>query len=312
MRRDALYFPGLVPTKFSSVEDFLRTSDYARRRIEVADEVLGYSLLDSYAKAEVYDWEVYESGFMALTLALADWALDHVEINPVLCGGQSFGAINAAVFSGSLSYVDGLELVRSSAKVEIEYFEAQPEPLGCLFFYRLNSRQVDELVDAFRSDGHDVEVSIYLDDTVHAVSGTLADLELLEKRVREAGGYPFYTMNRSEHCGSVRPLRDRLETEVYDRVTWRSPKWPMLSDVTGELLSDPEEIKQDLLDGWVTPVHWSTVVEGMRTARAEHAHIIGPRNMFARITNNALPTDVITPKKVADHEAAATANRVPR
>lgn len=308
MRRDALYFPGLVPTKFSSVEDFLRTDDYAHARIEVADDVLGYSLLDAYAEAEVYDWEVYESGFMALTLALADWAVEHVELNPVLCGGQSFGAIIAAVFTGALPYEDGLRLVRSSTKVEVEYFDGQPEPLGCLFFYRLDSARVDELVAEFRADGRDVEVSIYLDNAVHAVSGTLADLQLFEERVRESGGYPFYTMNRSEHCSGVRPLRDRLETEVYDAFSWSTPKWPMLSDVSGRLLTDPEAIKQDLLDGWVTPVRWSTVVDGMRAAGAEHAHIIGPRNMFARITNNALPTDVITPKKVTDH----LANRVAR
>ncbi|WP_406692040.1 hypothetical protein REH65_08660 [Saccharopolyspora sp. ID03-671] len=308
MRRDALYFPGLVPTKFSAIEDFLRTSDHARARIEVADDVLGYSLLDAYAEAEVYDWEVYESGFLVLTLALADWALDHVELDPVLCGGQSFGAIIAAVFSGALSYEDGLRLVRASAAVELDYFAAVPEPLGCLFFYRLDSRTVDALVADFPGE---LEVSIYLDDSVHAVSGTLADLRLFEDRVRESGGYPFYTMNRSEHCSTVRPLRDRLETEVYDRVSWNSPKWPMLSDVSGRLLTDPAEIEKDLLDGWVTPVRWSTVVEGMRAARAEHAHIIGPRNMFARITNNALPTDVITPKKVADHPSA-TAKRVHR
>ncbi|MEY8040579.1 hypothetical protein [Saccharopolyspora cebuensis] len=304
MRRDALYFPGLVPTKFSAVEGFLRTNDYARSRISVADEFLGYSLVDSYATAEVYDWEVYESGFMVLTLALADWALDHVEIDPVLCGGQSFGAIIAAVFSGVLSYEDGLALVRGSAAVEVDYFDGLAEPLGCLFFYRLNSRQVDELVAEFREVGRDVEVSIYLDDSVHAVSGPLADLDPLAERIRESGGHPFYTMNRSEHCASVRPLRDRLETEVYDQVRWRVPRWPMLSDVSGRLLSDPEEIKRDLLDGWVTPVHWSTVVDGMRTARADHAHIVGPRNMFSRITNNALPTDVITPKTVADRERA--------
>ncbi|GAA4621137.1 ACP S-malonyltransferase [Saccharopolyspora hordei] len=300
MRRDALYFPGLVPTKFSTIETFLRTDDHARRRLAEADEFLGYSLMDAYAEADVYDWEVYESGFMVVTLALADWALENVELNPVLCGGQSFGAIIAAVFSGALSYQDGLALVRNSVLVEVDYFDHQPEPLGCLFFYRMTSQQVDDLVAEFRAAGRDVEVSIYLDDSVHAVSGTLADLELLEARVREAGGFPFYTMNRSEHCPSVRPLRDRLETEVYDRVSWHRPKWPMLSDVSGKLLTDPEEIEQDLLDGWVTPVHWSTVVGGMRDAGTEQVHIIGPRNMFSRITNNALPTEVITPKKVVD------------
>ncbi len=64
----------------------------------------------------------------------------------------------------------------------------------------------------------------------------------------------------------------------------------------GRLLTDAEEIKQDLLDGWTTPVHWATILRGLRTAEVDEVWIPGPRNMFARITNNSFPTKVITPK----------------
>ena len=75
----------------------------------------------------------------------------------------------------------------------------------------------------------------------------------------------------------------------------------MLSDVTGELLTDPAAVMKDLLDGWISPVRWSTVVEGIRASRAERAYIIGPRNMFARLTGNSVPTAVVTPKAVMEY-----------
>ncbi|MCR3719511.1 MULTISPECIES: hypothetical protein [Prauserella salsuginis group] len=296
---DAMYFPGLVPTKFSAVETFLRENEFAQKRIRVADEVVGYPVLEAYEKADVYDWEVFEVGFMALTLALADWTTANLGLRPVVSGGQSFGALAAAVHTGSLSYEDVLTLVQRSTKVEVDYFESQPEPLGCFFFYRMDSAAVDDLVAEFRAAGRDVEVSIYLDNTVHAVSGPIADLEVLRERVREEGGFPFYLMNRSEHCSSVGPLRARLEEEVYRHYAWQAPTVPMLSDVTGELLTDGHAVMTDLLDGWVTPVRWSTVVDGMRSSGARRVVIVGPRNMFARITNNVMPTAVVTPK-VAD------------
>ena len=298
---DAIYFPGLVPTTFPAIADFLTENEFAKRRLALADEVLGYSLIDAYEKAEVYDWEVFEAGFMALSLALADWATEHLDLRPVVYGGQSFGAIVGTVYAGVLDYADALRLVRESTRVELDYFGGLAEPVGCFFFYRLDSETVDKLVAQCLAEGHRVEGSIYLDNSVHGVSGTMTGLERLRELVADAGGYAFYLMNRAEHCSMVMELRQRLETEVYGRFSWRRSELPMLSDVTGELLTDPAAVMKDLLDGWISPVRWSTVVEGIRASRAERAYIIGPRNMFARLTGNSVPTAVVTPKAVMEY-----------
>jgi [acyl-carrier-protein] S-malonyltransferase len=295
-----IYFPGLVPTTFPAVADFLTGSEYARARLAVADEVLGYSLIEAYEKAEVYDWEVFEAGFMALSLALADWATDHLDLDPVVYGGQSFGAIVGAVYAGVLDYAEALRLVRESTRVELDYFGSLAEPVGCFFFYRLASHEVDRLVARCLSEGHRVEGSIYLDNSVHAVSGTMTGLQRLRELVLAEGGHAFYLMNRAEHCSMVSGLRDRLEEEVYGRLSWRRSWLPMVSDVTGKLLTDPQEVRGDLLDGWVTPVYWSTVADGIRASGAVRAFVIGPRTMFSRLTSDVVPTAVITPKAVQE------------
>jgi [acyl-carrier-protein] S-malonyltransferase len=299
----ALFFPGLIPTRYDTVSEFVSSNEHARRRFAEADEVLGYSLIDSYRDAAIYDWEVYEAGFMALTLALAEWAEENLGARPAVCGGQSFGAFMAVVRAGALTYRDGLELIRRSVAVEREYFDSLQEPLGCHFFYRLPYRTVERLLKEFEAAGEWLELSVVLDDGVHAVSGPLDTLSRFEQRVREEGGFPFYTMNRAEHCSAVAGLRQRLHGEVYGTVEWRPAAIPVVSDVDGRLLTDPEELKQDLLDGWTTPVHWQTVVRGLKSAGVEEVWIPGPRNMFARITNNSFATKVISPKLVAASSA---------
>lgn len=296
MHTAALFFPGLVPTSHNAVSAFAEGSAHARRRLAVADEVLGYSVLSRYRDASIYDWEVFEAGYMAISLALADWAVEHHGVQPRVCGGQSFGAFMAAVFAGALSYRDALLLLQRSVQVEVSYFDTLPEKLGCHFFYRLSHAQVDELVREFRAAGHPIELSVVLDEQVHAVSGPSAVLADFESRVREAGGYPFYTMNRAEHCSMVGGLRDRLRDEVYPTVTWRTPEVPLLSDVTGEQLTDPVAICNDLLDGWTHPVHWNTVTDGLRAAGVDHVYVVGPRTMFARITSGIFDTTLVTTK----------------
>lgn len=291
-----MFFPGLVPSGYDAIRDFVTGDPHARRRFAAADEVLGYRLQDAYREASIYEWEVYEAGYMALTLALADWAEEKYGAAPSLCGGQSFGSFMAAVRSGALAYQEALELVRRSVVVETDYFDSLERPLGCHFFYRLAHEQVDALLAEVRARGEWAELSVILDERVHAVSAELTTLAWFEQRVREEGGFPFYTMNRAEHCSAVGGLRRRLHDEVYGGIEWRDATIPFLSDVDGRLLTDAEEIKQDLLDGWTTPVHWETVLRGMHAGGVREVWIPGPRNMFARITGNAFPTKVITPK----------------
>lgn len=302
---DVVYFPGLVPTTFATIETYLRTDIYARARLREADEVLGYSLVDAYRDAEVYDWEVYEAGVLALSLALADWADDTLDLDPVAFGGQSFGAIVGAVWAGVLPYPDALRLVRESTRVELDWFGSRPTALGCFFFYRLDAVTVDGLIARARGEGHVVEGSIYLDNSVHAVSGTSTGLDRMRELVAEAGGHAFYSMNRAEHCSLVQGLRDRLAAEVYGDLRWFRSTLPMLSDVTGALLTDPDDIRDDLLDGWVTPVHWAAVSAAIRRAGADRAVVIGPRTMFGRLTQRTVPTAVLTPRSVLEHPTTA-------
>ncbi|MEU9893377.1 ACP S-malonyltransferase [Streptomyces phaeochromogenes] len=291
-----LFFPGLTPTTYDAISDFVTTHKHAERRFSEADEVLGYSLAEAYKKASIYDWEVYQSGFMALTLALSDWAEEHYGEQPGLCGGQSYGAVMAAVRAGTLTYADALLLMARSVQVEQDHFASQPEPIGCHFFYRLSYDTVMRLIEEFRAQGEWMELSIAFDASVHAVSARLEALARFEDRVRQEGGIPFYTLDRAEHCSANARLRDRLADEVYGSVTWHDPEIPFISDVDGRLLASGAEIRQDLLDGWTTPVHWRTIVDGISQGGGDRVWIPGPRNMFARISNRAFPTRVISPK----------------
>lgn len=293
---DALFFPGLMPTRYTAVRDFVTTDPFALRRLDEAEEVLGYPVMERYRDASIYDWEVFETGFMAITLALADWAEEHLGLRPSVCGGQSFGAFMAAVYAGALSYADSLLLLRRSVVVERRYFESLAEPLGCLFFYRLSHDTVQRLVTEFVARGQWMEISVVLDEEVHAISATLVTLAALEGRVREEGGYPIYTMNRAEHCSAVAELPRQLDREVYDAFTWSELRLPVVSDVDGARITDPDVLRRDLLDGWVHPVRWDTIITGMRAAAVERVTIVGPRSMFERITNGAFPTVVVTPK----------------
>lgn len=293
---DAVYFPGLVPTPFAALAAFLTGHEHARQLLPVADEVLGYHLLDRGRDADIYDWEVFETAHVLVGLALARGVEADTGSRPIACGGQSFGAITAAVHAGVINVPDAVRLIMASTREEIDYFESLPTPVGTLFFYRLTAHRVAELVAEAAAAGHQVEISVQLDNLVNAVCGTLDDLEDFAGRVRAAGGHVFYRMNRSEHCRSLEPLRRRLEHAVYRRFRWRDPQVPLISDVHGGPLATGPAVMADLLAGWVTPVHWSVVADGLTDTGATRIFVVGPPSMFTRLIGRSVPTVEVSPR----------------
>src|SRR5699024_4179344 len=98
----ALFFPELVHSRYSTISEYIANDPYARHRFTELSEILGYSLVEEYREADIYDWEVYELGNSAVCLALAEFAVEKLSVEPTVVVGQSFGSFVGALFSGVL------------------------------------------------------------------------------------------------------------------------------------------------------------------------------------------------------------------
>lgn len=256
----ALLFPGLAPAKHGRVADFLDGYAPASAMVRQVDEVLGYSLLDRYSTADVYDWEVYQTAHMVTCLALADArmragdGLDRtLSEAPVVCG-QSFGGFAAAVYSGACDLPDLIRALRVSTEVESEYFAEQEEALGCVFFTRMGRDRREALMkEVMASTGGWLDLSVVQDRQVVAVSGTRTAVDELSQRLREERAIVFYVMNRAEHCSQMAPLVRRLRERVYEGLALKDPRLPLVAD-DGSALHTAEDVREDLSAGWSRPL----------------------------------------------------------
>jgi [acyl-carrier-protein] S-malonyltransferase len=306
--RSVVLFPGLAPTSFAAIGDFLERSGPGRRRIAAADEVLGYSLLAAFRDAGAGRWAVYDCAYLACTLALADHLHDQLDgpvgfaaepvAPPVACAGLSFGGFPAAVYAGGLDYADAIRLVSRSADRQARHLAALPEPAGCHFFYRLDRAAVEEIVAELREAGRWIEISADLGLTVHAVSATMQTLELVRQRVSERGGSPIYTMDRPQHCAAMTELRDELGERVYPGARFRPPAIPVISDVDGSSVRSASQLSWTLLQGWTEPVHIQVTLDALRRHRIERVYLVGPRTMFGRLLGGLFDVVVVSPETV--------------
>src|SRR5699024_11098897 len=90
---------------------------------------------------------------------------------------------------------------------------------------------------------------------------------------------------------------------------WREAAVPMLAEVVVKLRWDRTQVRKDLLDGWTTPAVGSTITEGLLSANVGTAHVMGPRNLFSRMTDKYVTTSVVSPKKVMQRHDKNTLGR---
>ena len=84
--------------------------------------------------------------------------------------------------------------------------------------------------------------------------------ELRATALNVAGGF---------HSPVMKPAADRL-AQALDEVSWQSPQVPVYANVTGEPHeSDPESIKQRLVEQLTHPVRWSNSMQNLLEAQPD-------------------------------------------
>ncbi|MHC2185356.1 [acyl-carrier-protein] S-malonyltransferase [Rathayibacter agropyri] len=297
---DAVLFPGLTPAPHRHVRRFLSSYYVAQRRFDECSEALGYDLEEAYATADIYDWEPYQIAFLAINLALVDWAREEKGLRGEVVCGQSFGGFVGAVAAGCLPLGEMVQLLGRSTKAEKAYFAGLDSKLACIFFSRIADSDVDALVQAAEKPDGWAEISVRGDRGVYAVSGTISAVERVERAVRERRGIVFYTINRAEHCPRMAPVRERVKREAYAGVVFADPVVPIVSDVTGAILLSAEEVRTDLLDGWTHPTIATTQYDGLEAVHVTRLIIPGPSSAFRHHGGDRFETIAISPATVSE------------
>lgn len=279
----ALVFPGMGPTPFRDIGRFLVTDPDARELVGLADDILGYSLIDACRTTEGDYSEPAQVAFMVTCLASAHWAVRTLGVRPDVCVGPSFGEKAALAYSGVLTPAAAIEITLLLARCMDDYFSRDHTDIVTHSFARVP----DEALTRIRaeSDAADEwnDVSCYVDEGFTMLSIRESRLPWLTRRVREEGGMSMYTMRPPMHCAAFAPLRDRIESEVLDRFVFADPEIPVIADQDGTVITSGAAGRQMLSDAFVRPLRWPTVVESMSALGIETACIAGPDGLFGRV-----------------------------
>ena len=284
MSRSAFLFPGQGAQVVGMGRELAGRFPAVRALYEEASAVLGYDLADvcwNGPKERLDTTVVSQPALFVASLAALEAlrhdqpaAVDHC----VAAAGLSLGEYTALAFAGSLSFADGLRVVK--ARGEAMQAAADASPGGMVSVLGVDRPAVEELCAAAAPAGP-IRIANLLCPGNIVVSGALAACEAVEKSVEAKGGRTVrLAVAGAFHTPFMKPADEALAAALQG-VTIRPARVPVWSNVDARPHTDPEEVRSLLVRQVLQPVLWEPTVRGLLADGCDRFYEIGPGRVLA-------------------------------
>jgi len=299
MSKIAFLFPGQGAQHVGMGKSLVEKYPPARDLFDRAGEILGYDLakLCFEGPAAELDSTIISQPaiFVASLAALERLRSDSPDVllSCEMTAGLSLGEYTALVFSGALSFEDGLHVVKRRG--EAMQAAADATPSGMVSALLLDQEKVEEIRKQSSSEGR-LYVANYLCPGNIVLSGENAACERSAELIDLAGGKAVpLAVAGAFHTEIMKPADARLAEALAD-VPLRQPEIPLVSNVDSGIHDNPDEVRQLLVQQVVKPVLWENSMRKMLDAGIDEFYEIGPgrvlRGLLRRIDRKVSCTTV--------------------
>ena len=210
-----------------------------------------------------------------------------------MAAGLSLGEYTALVFSGAMSFEDGLRVVERRGQAMQAAADATPS--GMVSILLLDRPQVSQICDEASAQGV-IRIANFLCPGNIVVSGENAACERAAELAEAAGGRAIpLAVAGAFHTDIMRPADEALAAVLAD-ITIHSPEIPVISNVDARPHADPEEIRQLLVRQVLSPVLWEDSVSQLLSQGCTDFYEVGPgkvlRGLLRRISRRTNCTSI--------------------
>jgi [acyl-carrier-protein] S-malonyltransferase len=189
--------------------------------------------------------------------------------------GLSLGEITAHAAAGTFDFATGLKLVERRGELMDEACAATKGGMAAMI-------GADENVVRQLAADEDVDIANINAPGQIVVSGELAKVEAAVGVARE------YGIRRATLLNVAGAYHSRLMENAYEKfgvalqhITAQPPRFPVISNVTGEEVETPIEIRQTLQDQVTGTVRWMDCVERLAALGCDFFIELGPGGVLA-------------------------------
>ncbi len=274
----AYIFPG-QGAQFSGMGlDLYENSEIAKELFDNANDILGFEITKIMFEGtadELKQTKVTQPAIFLHSVILSKVLGD--SFKPDMVAGHSLGEFSALVANGTLNFEDALQLVSKRAMAMQKACELTPSTMAAVL--GLDDNLVEEGCEATAgivvAANYNCPGQLVISGEVEAINKACEWMK--EKGARRALVLP---VGGAFHSPLMEPAREELAAAI-EATTFNTPNCPVYQNVTTTAVTDPSEIKKNLIAQLTAPVKWTQSVQNMIKDGATLFTEVGPGKVLS-------------------------------
>lgn len=246
----------------------------AKEQFEKANSILGFRITDVMfggTEEQLKQTKVTQPAIFLHSVVLAKTLGEGFK--PDMVAGHSLGEFSALVANKALSFEDALVLVSKRATAMQKACEKTPSTMAAIL--NLDDKIVEEICASIT--GEVVVAANFNCPGQLVISGSVNGINIACEKLKAAGAKRALVLpvGGAFHSPLMEPARVELEAAI-NSTKLNKPICPVYQNANAKAVSDPEEIKKNLIAQLTAPVRWTQTIQQMITDGATSFVEVGP------------------------------------
>lgn len=274
----AFLFPGQGAQIVGMGKDIYEKYEIARKIYDEASKISGIdikTLCFEGPEEELNKTKNTQIAILTTSLAILE-VLKSKNINAEIATGLSLGEYGALIYSGIISFEDGIKLIKQRGYYMANLLPKEEYSMAAVI--GLDSKKIEEVCEKMRENGKFVVIANYNCSIQTVISGESSAIDEAIEKLGEIGAKRVVKLKTSGpfHTIKLEKAKQEYKKEL-EKIEFNKGKVKVIKNIDGTFYNENDNICEILANHIISPVRFDKTIELMNKEKVDEYIEIGPR-----------------------------------